>query len=163
MIAVDREDWNGHVDIWVLVVDVIECTGKLLAGITEHLQLARFLAIAVHAQASHDLIHGLAGWLVLMEEIAREKNHVDVTLLGEAHDLVEGLPAVVATDCIAFAVADMIVCGDKDTNGVGRCLILAKCNHSCGDRTLTIGGGRHGDVQILDTMDRQSRCRVTAL
>ena len=31
MIAMDREDWNGNIDIGIFVVDMIECSVTLLA------------------------------------------------------------------------------------------------------------------------------------
>jgi hypothetical protein len=44
-----------------------------------------------------------------VEEIASEEDHVDIALLGQAHDLVEGFPAVISSDGIAFVVADMVI------------------------------------------------------
>lgn len=45
-----------------------------------------------------------------MKEIASEKDHVDVTLLGQTHYFVERFPAVVAPDGVPLVVAHMIVC-----------------------------------------------------
>lgn len=53
-----------------------------------------------------------------MEEIPRQKYHVDILLSREAHDLVESLPAVVASDGVSLGVADMAVCGDEYAYGV---------------------------------------------
>ncbi len=58
---------------------------------------------------------------VLMEEIAGQQDHVGLTLSGQDHDLVEAPPAVILADGIALAVADMIVRGDQDANGVAVC------------------------------------------
>ena len=77
MVPVDREDRNTNVHVWILVVDMIEdpvpCISislhmisgissaeplKDLAAITEHLQLARLVAQAVHPKRSHDIEHG---------------------------------------------------------------------------------------------------------
>lgn len=44
-----------------------------------------------------------------MEEIACQKDHVDISFLGQAHDFIEGFPTIIAPDRIAFVVADMIV------------------------------------------------------
>lgn len=64
-----------------------------------------------------------------MEEIAGQKNHVDIPFLGQAHNLVKGFPTVVAPNRIALVIADMIVRGDQDTDCVSSFCILAKCNH----------------------------------
>ena len=131
MIAVDREDRYRHIDIRILVVDMIELPAsdqqlhalhthspltnspiKLLARIAQHLQLARLLAITIHAQTPHHLVHRLPAGLVVVEEVAGQKNHVDVAFFGQAHDFVEGLPAVVAAVGVSLVVADMVVCCD---------------------------------------------------
>lgn len=54
-----------------------------------------------------------------MEEIAGEQDHVDVVFSSEAHDFVEGFPAIVATDRITFVVADMAVCCYQDADCIG--------------------------------------------
>jgi hypothetical protein len=54
-----------------------------------------------------------------MEKITGEQDHVDVTLLGERHDFVETLPAVVPADRIPLVVPDMIVCRDENPDGIG--------------------------------------------
>lgn len=73
MVAMDREDWNGDVDIWVFVVDIVESAvigmsesqpayhydrykpRKHLTAIAKHFQLAGFFAQAVHSERSLDL------------------------------------------------------------------------------------------------------------
>ena len=88
MIPMNREDRNRHINIRILIVDMIELPAyhqplhplqpsrhshspiKLLTGITQHLQLTRLLAITVHTQTAHHLIHRLAAGLVVVEEVA---------------------------------------------------------------------------------------------
>lgn len=53
-----------------------------------------------------------------MKEISGEQHHVDIVFLGQAHDFVETFPAVISPNRVSFVVADMIVSGDKDTNGI---------------------------------------------
>lgn len=115
---------------------------KLLARIAQHLQLTRLLSVAIHPQASHDLVHGLARRLVLVEEIASEQDHVDIAFFRQAHDLMEGLPAVIATDGIAFVVADMVVGRDENTDRVRRCWVLTpKCWPSNARINLQVADG----------------------
>jgi hypothetical protein len=86
--------------------------GEMLAAIAEHLQLTRFIAITVGTQTLHDLVHGFPGWLVFVEEIAGQQNHIHVAVFGDGHDFVKRLPTVVAADGISFVVAHMVVGGD---------------------------------------------------
>lgn len=135
VVPVYREDRYGDVDIGIFVVDMVECSisfsswrmlfmafnilpSKSLAPITQHLQLARLLSVAVHAQASHHLVHRFTRRLVLVEEIAGEQDHIDIAFLGQTHNLVKRLPAVIATDRISFVVADMVVCCHEDADRV---------------------------------------------
>ena len=53
-----------------------------------------------------------------MEEIPGQKHHVDILLSREAHDLVESLPAVVASDVVPLGVADMVVRGYEYAYGI---------------------------------------------
>lgn len=105
---------------------------KLLACITEHLDLAGLVAEAVHPQAAHDLVHRFAGRLVFVEKVACKKDHVDIAFAGQAHDFVESFPAVIAPDRVAFGIADMVVRGDEDAYRVRRC-VLSVARPSCAD------------------------------
>lgn len=96
----------------------------MLAAVAQHLELAGLVAKAVLTQASHDLIHGLSRRLILVEEIAGHQYHINITLPSQAHDLVKGLPAVVATLGITLIVANMVICGDEDADGVPLCVCL---------------------------------------
>ena len=53
-----------------------------------------------------------------MEEIPGQKHHVDILLSCQAHDLVESLPAVIASDVVSLGVADMVVRGYEYAYGV---------------------------------------------
>lgn len=76
-----------------------------------------------------------------MEEISSEQNHVDVSFSGQAHDFIESLPTVVAPDRVAFVVADMIVCGDEDTDRI-RCLLKSvDCQSASGNWCLQVEDG----------------------
>lgn len=44
-----------------------------------------------------------------MEQISRQQDHVNITLSGQTHDLMEGLPTVVPADGVSFIVPDMVV------------------------------------------------------
>jgi hypothetical protein len=55
---------------------------------------------------------------VVVEEVAAEEDHVDIALLGEAHDFVKGAPCVVAADGGALEGADVAVGGYQDANRV---------------------------------------------
>lgn len=59
-----------------------------------------------------------------MEKVTCEENHINVASLGELHDFVESLPAIVATNGITFIVADMVVSGHKYANRIGCCVSL---------------------------------------
>lgn len=98
--------------------------GKVFAAVAQHLQFARLVTEAVLTQTSHDLVHGLSRRLVFVEKVTSEKDHIDVASLGELHDFVESLPAIVATNRIAFIVANMIVSGNEYANGIGCCVSL---------------------------------------
>ena len=78
VVAVDGEDGYGDVDVLVLVVDMAKGTVEDFCGIAHELQLDRPEAETVLADASHDLVHGLAGGFVLVEEVAAEEDHVDL-------------------------------------------------------------------------------------
>lgn len=109
MISMDGKDWDGDIHVEVLVIDMIKSTLKGFARITEHLQLAGFVAEAVHSNRAHHLVHGFARWLVLMKEISGKQNHINISFLGQAHDLVEALPAVISTNGIPLIVPDVVV------------------------------------------------------
>lgn len=94
---------------------------KVFTAVTQHLQLAWLVAITVLAQTPHDLVHGLPRGLVLMEQITGQENHVDIPSLGQLHDFVEGLPAIVATNRVALIIADMIVSGHEYAYRIGSC------------------------------------------
>lgn len=92
MVAMNREYRDRDVNVRIFVVDVVEravdstltsrhleveiathnSPSKLLARITQHLDLAGLIAEAIHPQASHDLIHRFPRRLILMKEIASE-------------------------------------------------------------------------------------------
>jgi hypothetical protein len=78
MVSMDRKDGDGNVDIGILVVDVREGTFKNFGGVGEELERAWPVAYTVLSESSHDLVEGLAGRLIFVEEIAGEKNHVDL-------------------------------------------------------------------------------------
>lgn len=123
----DRKHRDRDIDMLVLVVGMVECSLEILTRITQHLQLTRLVPKAIHPQASHNLIQALPARHVLMEEISAVQHHVNVVLLSELHDLVERLPAVVATDVVAFVVPDMAVRCDQDTNCVRVVWIVEDC------------------------------------
>lgn len=93
----------------------------MLAAITQHLQLAGLVPIAVGAQTAHNLVHRFSRRLVLVEKIAGQEDHVYITFLCRAHDFVESLPTVISADWISFAIADMVVCCDQDTYSIIGC------------------------------------------
>ena len=129
MVAMYRKDGYGDVNVRILIVDMIESPGcrkpliapcrpvnplplEAFAGITEHLQLAWFVPIAVDPQRSHNLVHCLPRWFVVMKEVPRKQYHVHIPLFGQAHDFVEGLGAVIAPNVIPLIVANMTVGGN---------------------------------------------------
>ncbi len=57
-----------------------------------------------------------------MEQISSEQHHVDVLLLGQAHDLMKALPAVVPSYRIALHVTDMAIGGHKDADSIRGCV-----------------------------------------
>lgn len=72
MVAVNRKDWYGHIDVFVFVVDMTESTARVkqrhvmlkvlvplkdLCSIAQHFQLTWLISVTIHAQGSHDLIH----------------------------------------------------------------------------------------------------------
>jgi hypothetical protein len=93
-----------------------------------------------------------------VEEIACQKDHVDISFLGQAHDFVEGFPAVVASDMVAFVVSNMIVRCDEDTNRVGCCSMSVMFEWTCGNWTLTCCGWHRG-VRNFGMSDQQKWCR----
>ena len=109
MVPMDGKDRDPHVDVQILIIHMVKGTLEILTGITEHLQLTRFITQAVHPDRAHHLVHGLPGRLVLVEQIPSQQHHVDILLLGQAHDFVITLPAVVAPNGISFIVPNMVV------------------------------------------------------
>lgn len=53
-----------------------------------------------------------------MEQIPSQQHHIDILLFCNTHNLMEALPAVIATNCISLCVANMIVCGYEDADCV---------------------------------------------
>jgi hypothetical protein len=51
-----------------------------------------------------------------MKEISGKQNHINISFLGQAHDLVEALPAVISTNGIPLIVPDVVVGRDEDAN-----------------------------------------------
>jgi hypothetical protein len=78
VIAVDREDRYGNVDVGVFVVYMGEGAFEYFVGVAEKLELARSVTKTVLAERSHDLVHGFSGWLVVVEEVTPEQDHVDL-------------------------------------------------------------------------------------
>jgi hypothetical protein len=109
VIPVDREHGDGDVDVGILVVDMGEGALEDFGGIAQKLELAGFHAKAVLSQRAHDLVHGLSRWLVVVEEVAAEQDHVDILSAGELHDLVKGAPAVILANGISLLKADMVI------------------------------------------------------
>jgi hypothetical protein len=60
-----------------------------------------------------------------MEEIAGKEDHVNIALLSQTHDFMEGLPAVISSDGVALTVTDMIICRDENAYSIGSCEALA--------------------------------------
>lgn len=119
----------------------------MLTAVAQHLQLARLVAVAVGTQAAHDLVHGLSGRLVLVEKVSSEQDHVHITFFSSAHDLVESLPTVVATDGITLAIANMIVCRDQDAYSIVGCKWSAISLQRCVWKQTV--GGRHGEEGLI--------------
>src|ERR1700677_415669 len=92
---------------------------EMLGSVTQRLQLTRLFTVAIHSKRLHDFVHGFSRWFVVMKEIASEKHQVNIPLLSKTHDLVEGLPGIIAADWVSLLVADMVVSGDEDANGIG--------------------------------------------
>ena len=105
---------------------------KLFACIAQHLDLAGLVSEAIHSQTAHDLVHRFARWFVVVEKVTSQKDHVDIAFPRQAHDFVESFPAIVATDGVAFAIADMIVRCDENANRV-RCCRVVSWKSICGD------------------------------
>ena len=82
VIAVDREDGQADVEVRVLVVDrrELERAPEAEAGVTHDLELDRPRAHAELAQYGRRLVHARPRRLVLVEEIAAEQDHVDLTV-----------------------------------------------------------------------------------
>ena len=55
-----------------------------------------------------------------MEQVSCQQHHINIPLLRQAHDLVEASPAIIATNVVSLAIANMIICSHQDANGVGR-------------------------------------------
>jgi len=47
-----------------------------------------------------------------MKEVTTKEHHVDISFFGKAHDLMKGLPGIIAANWISFIVANMVVRGD---------------------------------------------------
>lgn len=118
MIPMNAKHRNRNIDIRILVINMAPRALKLHTRIAQHLNLTRLVAVAILAQRFHDLVHGLAARLVIVEQVARQQHHVDVAVLRKTHHLVERLPAVIAADRVAFVVADMGVRGEEDAERV---------------------------------------------
>ena len=90
VVAVDAKARDGHVEVGVLVVDVAECVGeKVDGGIAEKLEGAGAIAKAVAAEELHRVVEGAARGFVFVEEVAAEKDHVDLVLDAELKNLFE--------------------------------------------------------------------------
>lgn len=110
---------------------------KVLACIAQHLELARLVPEAAHPQAAHDMIHALPARLVVMEKVATMQDHVDVVLLGQHHNFVERLPAVVAANGVALVVPDMAVRRDQDADRIWVIGVVQACRrYVCEPRSL---------------------------
>lgn len=116
MISMDRENGDGHINIQILVVHMVKRALEILTRVTDHLQFTRLVPQAVHPDGPHHLIHGLPGWLVFMEQIPRQENHVDILFFGHTHHLMETLPTIISPDGISLVVADMIVSRDENAD-----------------------------------------------
>jgi len=78
VVAVDGEDWEGHVDVGVLIVDVAEGALENLGRVAEELELAGLHPEAVLPEGPDDLVHGFPRGFVVVEEVPGEENHVDL-------------------------------------------------------------------------------------
>jgi hypothetical protein len=134
MIAMDRKDRNGNVDVGIFVVDMRECTFKDRCSIGEEFERTWFHAQAVLSECTHDLVQGLSGGFVVVKEIASEENHIDLFMLeimidikgdgsyifssGEVQNLIESSPTIIPTNRVSLFITDMIVGRNEDTNGI---------------------------------------------
>lgn len=134
MIAMDRKDGDGNVDIGIFVVDMRESTFKDRCGIGQKFERTRFHAQAVLSECTHHLVKGLSGRFVVVEEIASEENHIDLFMLeamidtngdgsyifspGKVQNFIESSPTVIPTNRVSLFITDMIVGRNEDTNGI---------------------------------------------
>lgn len=109
---------NRYINIRILIIDMTARALKLQTRIAQHLNLAWLLPVTVLPQRLHHLVHGLPTRLIIVEQVTRQQHHVDVAVFGETHHLMERLPAIVATDRVAFIVADMGIRGEEDAERV---------------------------------------------
>ena len=61
-----------------------------------------------------------------MKEVSCKQYHVDILILGQRHDFVKALGAVISPDRVPLVVANMAVRSYQYANGIGICRLLAK-------------------------------------
>ena len=118
VVSVDRKHRDGDVDVGVLVVDVREGTLEDFGGVTEKLELAGLHAETVLSERAHDLVHGLARWLVIVEQVATEEDHIDIPSAGKLHNLVKCAPAVIFPDRVSLLESHVVVGRDQDADRI---------------------------------------------
>ena len=82
---------------------------KNLSCVAQELEFTGLHAQTILPERTHNLIHRLAGWFIIVEEVATKEDHVDITSLGELHDLIKGTPTVILPNGISLLVANMVI------------------------------------------------------
>ena len=70
MVAMNRKYRNSNIDIRILVIDMSTSALKCLTSITQDLEFAWLLSVAIVPQTFYDLIHCFSGRLVVVEQVA---------------------------------------------------------------------------------------------
>jgi hypothetical protein len=94
VVAVDREDGYGDVEVWIFIVDRWKAKGVsattrgeqqgnppepsrlALFRVTQELNLDRFITESVFTEKSECLVETVSGWFVLVEEVSSQEDEV---------------------------------------------------------------------------------------
>lgn len=82
MVAMDREQWQRHAQVWIHVVDR-SVHAEVDGRIGDETDRDGFISEAVLPQQRHTTVQRTPGRFVVVEEVASQQQHVDPMGLGQ--------------------------------------------------------------------------------
>lgn len=150
MVAVDRKDGYGDIEVWVFIIyrwkamyflNIIRIKERdkntrktwcfAFQRIAKQLDLDGFVAEGVFAEESSYLVETFSRRLILVKQIPTEENKIHIFLYSQPQNLFEGVDRILTAYWVALHIPNMVVRREQNSYRIlGSCELLSSNSYT---------------------------------